>query len=223
MSIACPRNIKRSSWWRLYSACTLTSVHRLRRRSSQLFVSDVSHCKMTRSKHRPSATYRLPACPFRSCIGERCLHYAFLLGGLVSLFTHIRASYNRQQTLGRPFATSGRPFPLSLHFSLSLSLSFFLPRNLSLARLDSRSLSRSIPSSILLHLAIHVTGTVYWFLEGSACALVHAISAVKGFVHDGGDEFGGSPDGGDADEGGSGTVGERRVSRKRRRERERER
>lgn len=30
---------------------------------------------------------------------------------------------------------------------------------------------------------------------------MHAISAVKGFVHDGGDEFGGSPDGGDADEG----------------------
>jgi len=44
---------------------------------------------------------------------------------------------------------------------------------------------------------------------------VHAISAVKGFVH-GGDEFGESPDGGDASEGGSGTVG---VSRKRRRER----
>lgn len=141
MSIACPRNIKRSSWWRLYSACTLTSVHRLRRRSSQLFVSDVSHCKMTRSKHRPSATYRLPACPFRSCIGERCLHYAFLLGGLVSLFTHIRASYNRQQTLGRPFATSGRPFPLSLHFSLSLSL--FLPPSQSLLG----SLRFSIPLS----------------------------------------------------------------------------
>lgn len=52
---------------------------------------------------------------------------------------------------------------------------------------------------------------------------MHAISAVKGFVHDGGDEFGGSPDGGDADEGGSGTIGERRMSRKRRRERERKR
>lgn len=52
---------------------------------------------------------------------------------------------------------------------------------------------------------------------------MHAISAVKGFVHDGGDEFGGSPDGGDADEGwkrdSRGTWG----SRKRRRERERER
>lgn len=46
---------------------------------------------------------------------------------------------------------------------------------------------------------------------------MHAISAVKGFVYDGGDEFGGSRDRGDADESRSGTIGEYRVSRKKNR------
>lgn len=50
---------------------------------------------------------------------------------------------------------------------------------------------------------------------------MHAISAVKGFVRVGGDQFGGSLGRGDAGEGRSGMVGERRTSRKRRREGER--
>lgn len=88
-------------------------------------VLDILIAEVMRSKHRPSTIHRLPACPFRfPRNGEKCLHYAFPSGGLVSLFTHIRAPYNRQQTLGQPSATSGRPLPLSLSLSLSLLPSF---------------------------------------------------------------------------------------------------
>lgn len=163
---------------------------------------------MTRSKHSPSATsiVSLYALFALLAIEREMLRYIMHFHRADSC--RCLPTYARCIIVNKP---SGNPLRPAVVLSLFLSLSPSLPSSLflflstslshllnpSLARLDSPSLSHSTPSSVLLHLAIHVTGTVYWFLEGSACALVHAISAVKGFVHDGGDEFGGSPDRGD--------------------------
>lgn len=177
--------------------------------------------EMMRSKHSPSATPIVSPYVLFALLANREM-FRYIMHFHRADSCRCLPTYARCIIVNKPSGNPLRPaaflfsslsLPLFRLLSLSLftSLSYLL--NPSLARLDSPSLSHSTPSSVLLHLAIHVTGTVYWFLEGSACALVHAISAVKGFVHDGGDEVGGSPDRGDTDEGTSesGTVGGRRM------------